>query len=299
MKHVHIVLLFIFLITSGVAMAQPEFQTRPTACTIDKHRFELSLFAPSRYGIGEKTEVFTDVLGDVMIPNVGLKHRWFTKPAEDDGGFLRTRELHFATVHNIDYPGIFFKGVQKHKPSYIPDTCTVPSVITLRNEARLTIMLKKKTNCEPGNFLLTLRAGIKNSFKVGKEATMPPIDRHTLWYRESVVCLDTIVWFVDADLDIHITGKLNLLVDADFYSVDWNVKDWSGENKLFLYGYFGYKQNIMLQGGVKLMYGTVFDDFKFHALPMLDVSYFFSLKKKRDKGLFGNDVSMLTHKYRR
>jgi len=128
---------------------------------------------------------------------------------------------------------------------------------------------------------------------------MPPIDRHTLWYRESVVCLDTIVWFVGVDLDIHITGKLNLLVDADFYSVDWNVKDWSGENKLFLYGYFGYKQNIMLQGGVKLMYGTVFGDMKFHALPMLDVSYFFSLKKKRDKGLFGNDVSMLTHKYRR
>jgi hypothetical protein len=103
---------------------------------------------------------------------------------------------------------------------------------------------------------------------------------------------------VGADLDIHITGKLNLLVDADFYSVDWNVKDWSGENKLFVYGYFGYKQNIMLQAGVKLMYGTVFGDMKFHALPMIDASYFFSLKKKRDKGLFGNDISMLNHKRR-
>ena len=41
---------------------------------------------------------------------------------------------------------------------------------------------------------------------------MPPIDRHTLWYRESVVCLDTIVWFVGADVDIHIAGKLNLLI---------------------------------------------------------------------------------------
>ena len=80
------ILLFLFLMIGGVAIVQPEFQTRPTACTIDKHRFELSLFAPSRYGIGEKTEVFTSVLGDVMIPNVGLKHRWFTKPAQDEGG---------------------------------------------------------------------------------------------------------------------------------------------------------------------------------------------------------------------
>jgi len=294
-----IYIIFLLVMICGGAVAQPEFQTRPTACTIDKHRFELSLFSPSRYGIGEKTEVFTDVLGDIMIPNVGLKHRWFTKPAQDKGGFLRTREMHFGTVHTFDYPGIFFNGVKKHTSDYIPDTCTVPSVITMKNEARLTIMLQKKTNCEPGNFLLTLRAGVKNSFKVGKESNMPPIDRHTLWYRESVVCLDTIVWFVGADVDIHIAGKLNLLMDADFYSVDWNVKDWSGENKLFVYGYFGYKQNVMLEAGVKLLYGTVFDNFKFKALPMIDVSYYFSLKKKRDKGLFGPEISMLTHNRRR
>ena len=293
----HIFTLMLLLVCGGAA-AQPEFQTRPTACTIDKHRFEISLFSPSRYGIGEKTEVFSSILGDVIIPNVGIKHRWFTKPAQDNGGFLKTRDIHFGTVHNIDYPGIFFKGVQKHKPSYISDTCSLPSVITMKNEARLTIMLKKKTNCEPGNFLLTLRAGVKNSFKLKKDVTMPPVDR-MLWYRETVVCLDTIVWFVGADLDIHITGKLNLLVDADFYSVDWNVKDWSGEHKLFVYGYFGYKQNVMLEAGVKLMYGTVFDNFKFKALPMLDFSYFFSLKKKRDKGLFGNDVSLLTKRHYR
>ncbi len=281
-----------------VASAQPEFQTRPTACTLNKHHFEVPLFSPTRFAVGEKTEVFSSVLADWELPNLGLKHLWWKKPAQDDGGFLKTRDLFFGTVHTLDYPKPFFKSVQKHKPEYIADTCVLPNVVTMKNEARLTVMLKKRTNCEPGNFLFTLRAGVKNSFRLKKDATMPPVDK-MLWYRETVVCLDTTVWFVGADLDIHITGKLNLLVDADFYSVDWNVKDWSGENKLFVYGYFGYKQNIMLEGGVKLLYGTAFNDFKFMALPMIDVSYFFALKKKRDKGLFGDDISLLTKRHYR
>lgn len=279
-----------FLLVSTIsgmsAMAQAPFQTRPTACNIAKNNFEISLFAPSRYGCGKKTELFSSVFADWKLPNLGLKHLWFVKQKKGDDGFFRSREIYWGTVHNIDYPTMFLKGVQKQKPEYISDTCVVPNVITMRNELRMTIMLKKRTNCDPANFLLTLRAGVKNSFKIKKDATMPPVDRQ-LWYRETVVCLDTIVWFAGADLDIHITDKLNLLVDADFYSVDWNVKDWSGENKIFLYGYFGMKHNVMLQAGAKLLYGTVLGDMKFMAYPMIDISYFFGLRKKREVGLFG------------
>lgn len=268
--------------------AQAPFQSRPTAITIPRKSFELSVFSPTRYGCGKKTEVFSSVLADWNLPNLGLKHTWIHKPVRGDGeGFFRDRDIYFATVHNVDYPTMFFKTVQKHTSKYIPDTCTVPNVITMRNEARVSLMLKKKTLCDPANFFLTLRAGVKNSFKIKKDADMPPIPRQ-MWYRESVVCLDTIVWFAGADLDIHITDKLNLLVDADFYSIDWNVKDWALEHKIFVYGYFGLKGNVMLQGGVKLMYGPVMDDFKFMALPMIDASYFFALKKKRDVGLFGD-----------
>ncbi len=266
--------------------AQAPFQSRPTAITIPRNNFEISAFSPSRYGCGKKTEVFSTLFLDWKLPNVGLKHTWIHKPVRDGEGFFKERDIYFATVHNLDYPTMFFKSVQKHKPSFISDTCVVPNVITMRNELRVSLMLKKKTLCDPANFFLTLRAGVKNSFKIKKDATMPPVDRQ-LWYRETVVCLDTIVWFAGLDLDIHITDKLNLLVDGDFYSVDWNVKDWSGENKLFLYGYFGMKGNVMLQAGVKLLYGTVYGDFKFMAYPMLDVSYFFGIKKKRDVGLFG------------
>ncbi len=284
-------ILLILLVLSAFqlkqAYSQAPFQSRPTAITIPRNNFELSVFSPMRYGCGKKTEVFSSVLADWKLPNLGLKHLWKHKPVRDGEGFFKERDIYFSTVHNIDYPTMFYKTVQKQKPSYISDTCTVPNVITMRNELRVSLMLKKKTTCDPANFFLTLRAGVKNSFKIKKDATMPPVDRQ-LWYRESVVCLDTIVWFAGADLDIHITDKLNLLVDADFYSVDWNVKDWSGENKIFVYGYFGMKGNVMLEGGVKLMYGTVMDDFKLMALPMVDASYFFGIKKKRDVGLFGN-----------
>lgn len=286
-RRILLILLVFQLIGISAAQAQAPFQSRPTAVTIPRNNFELSLFSPSRYGCGKKTEIFSSVLADWKLPNLGLKHIWKHKPVREGGGFFREREIFFSTVHNIDYPTMFLKSVQKHKPSYISDTCTVPNVITMRNEARVSLMLKKKTNCEAANFFLTLRAGVKNSFKIKKDATMPPVGRQ-LWYRESVVCLDTVVWFAGADLDIHITDKLNLLVDADFYSVDWNVKDWAGENKIFVYGYFGMKGNVMLEGGIKLMYGTVMDDFKLMALPMVDASYFFGIKKKRDIGLFGD-----------
>lgn len=270
------------------ARAQAPFQSRPTAITIPKNYFEVSAFSPSRYGCGKRTEIFSTVFLDWKLPNLGLKHTWIHKPARDGEGFFRERDFYFATVHNFDYPSMFFKMVQRHKPSFISDTATVPSVVTMRNEARVSIMLKKKTLCDPANFFLTIRAGVKNSFKAGgADATMPPVQRQ-LWYRETVVCLDTIVWFAGLDLDVHITGKMNLLLDADFYSVDWNVKDWSGENKVFLYGYFGLNGNIMLQAGAKLLYGSVCGHSKVMAYPMADISYFFGVRKKRDVGLFGD-----------
>ncbi|MCQ2251157.1 MAG: hypothetical protein MJZ66_08610 [Bacteroidales bacterium] len=286
MRNTLLIILVLMLAPFAEASAQAPFQSRPTAITIPRNNFEISAFSPSRYGFGKKSEVFSTVFLDWKLPNLGLKHTWIHKPVRDGEGFFKERDIYFATVHNIDYPTMFFKSVQKHKPSFISDTCIVPNVITMRNEARVSLMLKKKTLCDPANFFLTLRAGVKNSFKIKKDATMPPVDRQ-LWYRETVVCLDTIVWFAGLDLDIHITDKLNLLVDGDFYSVDWNVKDWSGENKIFLYGYFGLKGNVMLQAGVKFLYGTIYNDFKFMAYPMLDVSYFFGIKKKRDVGLFG------------
>lgn len=282
----HILVLIIALFSTATANAQAEFTTRPTACTIEKNRFEVALFSPTRYGVGKNTEIFSSIFADWKLPNIGAKHLWFVKKQKDGTGFFRTRDIYFGTVHNLDYPKMFFESVQKHMSSYIADTCIVPNVLTMRNEARMTIMLKKRTVCNPANFLFTLRAGVKNSIRINKDATMPPIDK-MLWYRETVVCLDTVVWFAGVDLDIHITDKLNLLVDADFYSVDWNVKDWAGENKVFLYGYLGLKRNLMVEGGVKLLYGTVYNKMKVMALPMLDVSYFFGFKKKLEKGLYG------------
>ena len=277
--------LFIIVLMAVEMKAQAPFQSRPTAYTVDNKTFEFALFAPTRYGFCKNTEVFSSVLADWKLPNIGIKRLWFTKEAKRDDGFFRSRRIYFGTLHNFDYPKMFFETVQDKKPKLIADTCVVPNVLTMKNEARATILLKNKTSCDAGNFLLTVRAGVKNSFKLSKDATMPPINK-ALWYRESVVCLDTIVWFVGADLDIHFNDRLNILVDADFYSVDWDVKAWSGENKVFVYGYCGQNRRILAQAGFKVDYGTVFGDFKTLLLPMIDISYFFAPRKAREKGLF-------------
>ena len=277
--------LFIIVLIAVEVKAQAPFQSRPTAYTVDNKSFEFALFAPTRYGFCKNTEVFSSVLADWKLPNIGIKRLWYVKPEKRDDGFFRSRRIYFGTLHNFDYPKMFFKSVQDKKPNLIADTCVVPNVLTMKNEARATILLKNKTSCDAGNFLLTVRAGVKNSFKISKDATMPPIDK-ALWYRESVVCLDTVVWFVGADLDIHFNDRLNILVDADFYSVDWGVKAWSGEHKVFLYGYCGQRRRIMAQVGFKVAYGTVFGDFKTLVLPMIDFSYFWSLPKSRERGLW-------------
>lgn len=278
----------LFFVT-GFVKSQIPFQSRPTAFTIDKREFEISLFSPTRYGVGKKTEVFSSIFADWKLPNAGVKHLWYKKPSKNDNGFFRERDIFFGTVHNIDYPTMLFKSIQDHKPDYISDTCTVPNVITLRNELRVSFLLKKRTSCNPSNFLFTLRTGIKNSFKIKKDATMPPVDK-MIWYRETVVCLDTIVWFAGVDLDFHIGDYFNMLVDCDFYSVDWGVKDFSVENKIFLYAYFGMRRRVMIEAGVKFAYGTIYSENKFLALPMIDFSYFWKLKKKRDRGLFPENM---------
>ncbi len=282
-------IIILLTIISGLANSQVPFQSRPTAFTIDKREFEISLFSPTRYGVGKKTEVFSSIFADWNLPNAGVKHLWYKKPAKSEPGFFKERDIFFGTVHNLDYPKMFFESVQDHKPEYISDTCTVPNVITMRNELRVSFLLRKRTSCDAANFLFTLRAGVKNSFKIKKDATMPPVDK-MVWYRETVVCLDTIVWFAGIDLDIHLGERFNLLADWDFYSVDWDVKDCAGENKFFIYGYFGMRQRIMIQAGVKLAYGTIFGKSQFMALPMLDFSYFWKLKKKRDMGLFPDSM---------
>ena len=285
-KQFLVILLTLF--TCSFMNAQVPFQSRPTAFTIGHKEFEISLFAPSRYGFYKNTEVFSTVFLDWKLPNVGIKRLWWKKPAKSKQGFFKSRDIYFGTVHNLDYPNMFFKGVQNHKKDYISDTCVLPNVITMRNEARMTFFLKKKTSCDAPNFLFTLRAGVKNSFKLRKDYNMPPVKKTPLWYRETVVCLDTIVWFVGADVDFSLTGRLNMLADLDFYSVDWNVKDYSFESKISVYGYFGMNHNILLTAGVKLVCGTVYSDMKFSVLPMLDVAYLFKLKKKkREVGLFG------------
>ncbi|MCQ2975930.1 MAG: hypothetical protein MJ211_14110 [Bacteroidales bacterium] len=278
-------LLLILLLLPIIGKSQAPFQSRPTALTINQKTFEFSLFSQSRYGFAKNTEVYSSVLEDWLLPNIGIKRLWYTKPAKKETGFFASRNIYFGSLHTFDYPKMFFDFPTIQKRGDISDTCITPSVITMKNEIRATIFLKNKTSCSEGDFLLTLRAGLKNSFKLNKNANMPPITK-PLWYRESVVCLDTIVWFVGADLDIHITDRINLLVDADFYSVDWNVKDWSGENKIFAYGYL-YERRILVQAGVKFLYGTINKDFDSNLLPMIDFSYFFK-PKKRQTGLWGN-----------
>lgn len=285
MKKILCSLLFISMIFT--ALAQAPFQTRNTAITLEKGTFEFSAFACSRWGCGNKTELFTNPAADWQLPHAGIKHLWYVKKAQHQGGWFSKRNFYFSTRHIVDYPTMFFNSVQKHK-DWINDSITVPGILTMSNEIRVSTFLKAETSCSKPDFLFTLRGGLKNSFNF-KDSDFMPVQRK-LWYRETVVCCDTVVWFVGADIDFSITDRLNLSADVDFYSVDWNVDDFSIENKIFVYGYFGMRHRLMAQAGIKTGYETFDGDHCFFILPMIDVSFFLKPKSGRQKGLFGDNM---------
>lgn len=281
-----IFVIFLLLISLG-SNAQIPFQTRQTAMTLPKKSFEFAVFAPSRYGLFNHTEIYTNPFIDWQLPNLGLKQLWFVKHAKRDKGFFKSRDFYFSTVHNFDCPTMFLRSTQNHKSEFISDTSQIKFLFSMKNEFRVSTFLKRKTSCDAADFLFTLRLGVKNTFNYKDKSTFLPVNRPQLWYKETVCATDTVVWFVGADLDFHLTSKINFLADLDFYSVDWKVKDFSLESKLGVYGYFGKKNNMMWYGGLKFMVTTFDKHPSFRLLPMADFSYFFRFKKNRETGLFG------------
>lgn len=252
--------------------AQHKLWTLGTAKTLQKRQFNIGVFQPMRYGIAPRFEIGAHPLAIFAFPHLRAKKNWI----ETESGW------YVATRHGINYPTLPLKLSQKQDfEEIIPDTTYVPNMLGFTNELLISTWLKKETNCEPPNYLLTLKLGVKNAYKF--KDTVFPVINYPIIYHQASIYRDSILYYAGLDLDAHLNEKMNFSVDVDFLSV--NVFDeWAIEHKAMLIIPFAKRAYFI--GGYKLSYGTYPDKNKFFIGPLVEILWSFGIKGKREEGVF-------------
>ncbi len=286
-----------------MAFAQYDLWTIGTAKTLPHKQFEIGVFSPLRYGITRFWEVQTFHTFDALFPNIRTKIHWLT---------IKKLGLLVATRHGFCYPTPGIKYIHENEPfgiewfdfypgglhvrrikaplfskdypvplDYVPMNETqIPKIYTFANELLLSRMMIPKSSCKPADMFVTLKLGIAFS-KFDGERSIPQVIEPIL-YSRSTVLHDSVLWYVGLDIDGHLNAYLDYCVDFDFYSVDWDVKDYSVEHKGLII--FPIKR-FSIVAGYKLAYGTYPDKNRLNFYPLLDITYRFGLYF-RQNGLF-------------
>lgn len=254
--------------------SQMEMWTVGTAKTIPEHQLEISIFRPARFGISKTLEVSAQPFAFAFLPNAQIKKTWYD------------RKISIATVHGLNYPTIALNMLRKrNKEDYIPIDSVIPKILTFKNEVIFSKMLKEKTSCEAENYLLSLKIGFQFAAKKG-ESSLTHIEKPILYPRTEIYH-KKILWYVGLDLDARLNHFLNYCIDVDYMSVGSDKNDWAVEHKGIIM--MKLSRSLMIAAGYKLSYGTYNEQeySKFGIYPMIDISWVYKFRKKKQMGLFG------------
>jgi len=274
--------IFVFLFNFDEVKAQNQLWTQGTAYTLSKHRISVSLLKPTRFGLTRRTELQAHPLAIFAMPHIALKQAWTQKT-------IFKRKFLFSTYHGFYYPTLTMRVAKKRdNPRILPSTTDVPHILAFRNELRISHFLHPSTSCKRANNLLTYRLGIKNSFTFGEST--PPIINEPIMFRETMVFYPKPVWYTGIDLDAHLNQTFNYFVDLEYHSINWKWEYWAVESKMGIMGYSGRRMSAMI--GAKFSYGKLPAGNKFYAMPIMDLSWTFRLKRKKEKelGLFKKGI---------
>jgi hypothetical protein len=116
-----------FTLASAASHAQPEPPfSRPwapsnSAMSVAARRYELGLFAPSRYGIRDDLELSTHALFFLLLPQATLKLRFYEQSA-----------FAIAARGRVAYPTLFLKAISKSGAfGLLPETTDPPQAIEM------------------------------------------------------------------------------------------------------------------------------------------------------------------------
>ncbi len=301
---VKIFLLFIFLVSYHYLAAQDankwlqrdnaiRSKGRPvvsawhsgTAGIIKNDGAELSLFNVSRIGMTEKTELLFRIGEEWILPNVGIKHRWW--------GNDRFR---LSTEHHLYYPWPFLKILQNTGiKDLIPDTVPIKQGIAMRNELLFSWLINPQNSGCPdpaAEKILTFRAGVE--FYAGQNnKRIQPFDWfHTLYHTQ--IFQNKILYYGGVQFDSYFSRAFHYSVNALYYNIDLS-KDFAAEGNLRLTCYVSRRLGI--SASCKAAYMKIPErqetENQFSVLPLLDITYLIRPDRGEiQHGLFKNRKKM-------
>lgn len=247
---------------SSTALAQEEdAATRDaiwntnSARTLPAGRAEIGLFSLARYGLTDSVELQSNLLLNVLLPNLGAKVNW------TDFG-----EWSFGSAHALRYTTRLFSVITAEGTGgFLPANITPPQMLEIDNAVLLTRTIKQQHA-----LTFELGASVIPKFNEGvtPSGSLPVIDFPFLYTRTAAASGGATIR-AGAAMTGKVVSKLEYAADIDLYynpaiflapaleqgaSLAWRFSD-----------------HVSLAGGYRLTlakyeYGT-----RIHALPTLDL----------------------------
>ena len=260
MRRTTIALTALLLAWSAPAYAQDnvgenELWRTETAFTAPAGRLEIGLFSPSRYALTDTVELQTDLLLNLVLPNLGVQVNW----AKIAGWTVGSR-------HVVRYPTLLLDTVTAEGVGgFLPNNITPPQMIELDNEAIASSRFGLKS-------ILTVNVGVSFAPRftegVTPSGSLPVIDFPFLYQRTaSTVGGATLRGGV---------GWASKFTDTLEYALDLDVYYNPG---VFLSpaieqgGELAWRasKNFSLAGGYRLTFAEYGYGARLHVMPTLDV----------------------------
>jgi hypothetical protein len=281
--------IILFLISfHNLSSSQSPIWTIGTPKTVKKKEIHLSLFYFSKYGITNTFEVESKPAIFPLLPHLNFKKTWYCKKSTQNKNWLKSRNLIIGSIHGINYPSMTLKLARNREyRDLIPITTEIPHIFAFRNEILISTILKNKTSCDPANFLLTIKAGVKFSLTAGDNSL--PYFVNPFLFRETSIYHNKLLWYLGLGLDGNLYSNLNFSLDLNYYSIGLKTDYRSIEHNGIIYWYAGKQSRFRLALGYKVSTSN-FPYKKLGFFPLLDITFMFRTDKKNARDLFEQDI---------
>lgn len=232
-----------------------------TAGIIGSDAAELSLFNASRIGFTKKTELLFRIGEEWLLPNFGLKHRWW-----GNDRFI------LSTEHTLYYTYPLFKILQSTGfKDLVPDSVSVNHGLAMRNELLFSWLMNPQVlGCPnpPAEKILTFRAGVEFYAGFGDTKLRPFDYFHSLYHTQLLD--DKVLYYGGLQFDSYFSNRFHYSMNALYYNVDL-TKEYAVEGNLRLTCYVSRRVGISASG--KVAYMSVAGEKQLACLPLLDITY--------------------------
>lgn len=226
-----------------------------TAYVLPKHRMEVGLFQPLRYGYTENLECTVHPLAFFLMPNIDVK--W---------AFFQTEKMALASRHGFTFPAPLLRTIAKSGTGgIISPEFNIPNIYSLQNELLVSIPIGD-------NHLFTGKAAINLAFNSHRLDERTTIDLPIVYSRTGVF-YHNYGLKLGGDLQGKVFGRWNFLADADLFYYPTAAADinFAFEHKGLLS--WNKSRSFQLCLGYMLVYGEYPFGTQWHLLPLADLQW--------------------------